>query len=334
MENNEKTEQCIKISVIIPVYNVEKYLPQCVDSVLSQSYQNLEIILVDDGSSDQSGQICDQYGEKDPRVRVIHKTNGGLSDARNAGIQQAAGEYLLFLDSDDFWSDHEAIQRLVLRAQCTQPDVINFSYIKFEEDTGIKVPYISSTEAMPDSLSSKAEQLSYLTNHALYIASACNKMIRRSLFSKGLLFAKGVFSEDIEWSARLLIIADSFDFVPENFYCYRQRSGSISHSISLKNCQDIRDHIIFCVHLAEKAEPCVKNAIYRYTAFQLGTYVKNQAFSSEDSKTCNEDLQQYQWLFRYHGNNKKLKVLYILNHLVPFGSMCSFFRIIYRSKRS
>ena len=326
--------ESLKISVIIPVYNVEKYLNQCVDSVLSQTYRNLEVILVDDGSPDQSPEICDQYAKADPRVRVVHKANGGLSDARNAGIYEACGDYLLFLDSDDFWADCGAVGRLVLRAQQNQPDVINFSYVKFEEDTGIRTPYLGCLEPMPESLTTKEKQLAYLTEHELYIASACNKMIRRSLFFRGLLFTKGVLSEDIEWSARLLAVADSFDFVPENFYCYRQRSGSISHSISLKNCQDIRDHIIFCVQLSEKAEPCVKTALCRYAAFQLGTYVKNQAFSSESPKFYNKDLQQYQWLFQYHGNNKKLKVLYLMNRLVPLGTMCSFFRMIYRSERS
>ena len=90
------------ISVIIPVYNVSQYLPRCIESVINQTYQNLEIILVDDGATDDSGVICDDYARKDPRIRVVHKENGGLSSARNAGIQIARGEYLTFIDSDDY----------------------------------------------------------------------------------------------------------------------------------------------------------------------------------------------------------------------------------------
>ena len=90
------------ISVIVPVYNVEAYLPRCVDSILAQTYKNLEIILVDDGTKDRGGVICDEYAAKDPRVKVIHKENGGLSSARNAGIDVARGEYLAFVDSDDY----------------------------------------------------------------------------------------------------------------------------------------------------------------------------------------------------------------------------------------
>ena len=90
------------ISVIVPIYKVEKYLQKCVDSILAQTYSNLEIILVDDGSPDRCGELCDEYAEKDGRIRVIHKKNGGLSDARNAGIDVAAGKYLAFVDSDDY----------------------------------------------------------------------------------------------------------------------------------------------------------------------------------------------------------------------------------------
>lgn len=111
------------VSVVIPIYNVAQYLSQCVDSVLSQSYQDLEIILVDDGSTDECPKICDDYQQKDVRIRVVHKENGGLSDARNAGMKKATGEWTLFVDSDD-WIDQEAIAKLYQFAIENRCDIV------------------------------------------------------------------------------------------------------------------------------------------------------------------------------------------------------------------
>ena len=105
-------EQSPCVSVIVPVYKVAAYLPRCVDSILAQTWRNLEIILVDDGSPDECGSICDVYAEKDPRIRVIHKENGGLSSARNAGLDTASGEYIGFVDSDD-WIEPEMYARML-----------------------------------------------------------------------------------------------------------------------------------------------------------------------------------------------------------------------------
>ena len=111
------------VSVIVPIYKVEKYLNKCVDSIINQSYKNLEIILVDDGSPDKCGEICDKYAEKDSRVKVIHKENGGLSDARNAGIDIAKGDYLLFVDSDD-WITSNICEVLIKNANDNLSDII------------------------------------------------------------------------------------------------------------------------------------------------------------------------------------------------------------------
>lgn len=102
----------MKISVIIPVYNTEKYLKECVESVLAQTYHNLEILLINDGATDSSPQICESYAKQDARIKLIHKENGGLSDTRNTGIKQCSGDYVLFLDSDDYWDDPKMVKSL------------------------------------------------------------------------------------------------------------------------------------------------------------------------------------------------------------------------------
>ena len=121
------------ISVIIPIYKVEKYLKSCVDSVLSQSYKNIEVILVDDGSPDSCPQICDYYKSLDKRIVVIHKNNGGLSDARNVGLSKANGDYVLFLDSDDLWTEQYAVSRLVaVLATNPEADLVFFQKYSFQ----------------------------------------------------------------------------------------------------------------------------------------------------------------------------------------------------------
>ena len=126
----------IKFSVIVPVYGVEKYIDQCVQSLLIQTYKNYELILVDDGSPDNCGQICDQYAEKDNRIRVVHKKNGGLSSARNAGLDIAKGEYVIFLDSDDFWDDAEALSGINRNLSESKADVLIFPAKRYYEESG------------------------------------------------------------------------------------------------------------------------------------------------------------------------------------------------------
>ena len=144
---------------------------------------------------------------------------------------------------------------------------------KYYEDTGERVPYFNQLPAMPVELTSKKEQLDYIAEHRLYIASACNKLIKRSLFTEKLFFQKGIYSEDIEWCARLMLAAESMDFVCENFYCYRQRRDSITHTINDKKCQDLCNNIIKCIALIDKADSMNRNAIISYAAYQYGTFL-------------------------------------------------------------
>ena len=322
----------MKTSIIIPVYRVENYLSECIDSVLCQNDSDFEVILVDDGSPDRCGAICDEYAARDPRVKVIHKENGGLSDARNAGVSCASGDYILFLDSDDYWADSGVLSRLSDRIELTNADLLNFSYQKCYEDTGRTEPYFAQTEAMPHPLS-LTEQLGWLTERGLYIASACNKLIRRSLLD-GLSFRRGVFSEDIEWCANLLLRARSVDFVPEAFYCYRQRSGSIRHSIGDKNCRDLADAILACLRLCETADEEHLEALTRYTAFQYGTFIANQALAENPQKGCIADLAPHAKVLRHHGGNKKLMILDLGCRILGYSGLCALIRAVYKRKKN
>lgn len=323
----------MRISIIIPVYSVEQYLEKCVESVQKQSYENIEIILVDDGSPDQSPKICDDLVRRDSRIKVIHKMNGGLSDARNVGIRAATGKYILFLDGDDFWDDETALARLIERVKITKPDVLNFSYKKYFEDTDEKFPYISGMKDMPVNIRNKAKQLEFLTKHGLYIASACNKLIRKNILNEKMLFQKGIYSEDIEWCVRLLIYAKSIDFVCENFYCYRQRKTSITHTISKKNCDDLCGTVLKCLDDIDLVEKNEKKYIKRYIAYQYGTFFKVQAQSKENPLESIQRLSKYKWILFYHCGNKKLICLYVSCYILGYKNTCRLIRYIYGKRR-
>ena len=321
-----------KISVIIPIFKVEKYIEQCIAGVTTQTYNDLEIILVDDGSPDCCPQICDEWAKRDRRIQVIHKKNGGLSSARNAGVKAATGDYVIFLDGDDYWDDIHAVERLIQRIQTTHTDVLNYSYKKVSEKTGEQIPYFHDIKDMPPENREKSQQLAYLADHGLYIASACNKMIRREILTDEMLFQEGVYSEDVEWCARLMIRAESMDFVCENFYCYRQNDLSISHTINGKKCRDLCDHIVACIRVADTSPGDIRESLYRYSAYQYGTFFMVQARAVEEPRDCMKELAKHRGILRFHGNNVKLLGLFYLTTLLGYRNTCRLIRLVYGMK--
>ncbi len=323
----------VKISVIIPIYCVENYINTCVESVVTQSYSNTEIILIDDGSPDNCPTLCDFWAKRDDRIIVIHKENGGLSDARNAGIKASSGDYVIFLDGDDFWDDSDALLKLINRLKITNADVLNFSYKKIFIDTNEKVPYFNNISPMPTELVDKNRQLSFLVKNRLYIASACNKIIRRALFDSDLTFEKDVYSEDIEWCARLMLKSNSMDFICENFYCYRQRRDSITHTINYKKCHDLCNNILKCFVLLENANNLEVEALSAYIAYQYGTFFKVQALTETTPRNCIDSLACYSGILSYHNNDKRLLLLNILCKIFGFKFVCKVIRTFYKIRR-
>ena len=227
-------------SIIVPVYNVEKYLGQCIDSVLCQTYENFELILVDDGSPDNCPHMCDAYAQIDKKIRVIHKRNGGLSSARNAGLDIAKGEYVLFLDSDDYWDDKFALEKLRRAIGKRKCDIYITGYKKKYEDNIFRV-YDKSVTIPNISPGDYGEYVKYLMQHNHFTASAWDKIYRRSLIERNnIRFVDNQLSEDIEWSAKILLYTNSIYLTNEDFYVYRKANkGSISYDIGRKNMEDI-----------------------------------------------------------------------------------------------
>ena len=226
-------------SIIVPVYNVEKYLPQCVESILRQTYENFEVILVDDGAKDRSGEICDEFAAKDERVSVIHKQNGGLSSARNAGSREAQGTYILFVDSDDYWSNNTMLMQLSCRLDGKEVLVV-WKYCRCEEESS----FCNDGEKALVKEYVLSRDYNMLIGKGILFASAWYEAIPKVWFENhNLFFEEGVVSEDIEWFGRVLECTTDIAYFESVFYVYRIRQGSISNSVSVKTISDISKHI-------------------------------------------------------------------------------------------
>ena len=220
----------LKLSVIVPVFNVERYLPKCVDSLLDQnlSLEEYEIILVDDGSPDRCGEICDEYAARYSHIRVVHRENGGLSAARNNGIDEAQGTYLQFVDSDDYLEPN-VLKSLLDKMEQDQLDVLRFNYQnvneRFEifEPNKVSKPFVDFRDEVCDGLT-------FLTERLGYACYACQFVIRRELLDR-CRFKVGVYFEDTEWTPRLLLQAARVNSTDLVVYYYMMRTGSITQSI-------------------------------------------------------------------------------------------------------
>lgn len=209
------------ISVIVPIYKVENFLKKCVDSIINQTYKNLEIILVDDGSPDNCPQICDEYARQDSRIKVIHKENGGLSDARNAGMKIANGEYVAFIDSDDYISG-DFIETLYNAMKAENSDIVECDVVRFEDGT---TPSVINDNCEINSFSTE-KGLSLLISEDKFHQHVWNKLYKSVLALK-IPFAKGKLNEDEFWTYQVFGQAERVTKINKSMYFYLQRSGSI-----------------------------------------------------------------------------------------------------------
>lgn len=304
-----------KFSVIIPVYKTVKELPRCVDSVLAQEFKDFEIILVDDGSPDGSGKICDKYASTNEQINCIHQENQGVSVARNTGLKFAKGEYVLFLDSDDAWNDSKALTKLnSIIKEDPNTDVICFGYMLFDSNGQIRktcVPYITK-EAIE-----KYDVVKQLVYSYQYYNAAYLKVLKRDFLIKNRIeFKKGILSEDISWSGDVLLHAKNIKVYSSAFYNYILRSsGSITSSVGKKNVVDILSQIedgIFQVEKESENED-IKQLYYEYWAYQFATVlgdiprIKNEPDYEEIVDKCKE----YTFLLDYH-HVKKVYIVFLI----------------------
>ena len=218
-----------KVSIIVPIYKVEDYIRECLDSILAQNYPDFELILVDDGSPDDSGRICDDYAKGDNRIKVVHKVNGGISSARNAGLEVAKGEWIMHVDGDD-WIEPDMIESLIEAAQITGADMVIGDFVKYGPSAGYnKLPTWSS------------DKKKSMTNYIAYVMTTIwGSIAKRSLYADhSLKSPDGIsYCEDFHLIVRLCHFANKIVNVHRPFYHYRYRPTSIMSNMNGKTEAD------------------------------------------------------------------------------------------------
>ena len=293
-------------SIIIPVYNVEKYIDKCIYSVIEQEYKNFEIILVDDGSPDRCPEICDEYAKKDSRIRVIHKVNGGLSSARNCGINIATGEYILFLDSDDFWNSKKALMNLYDSLKNEDIDVLVYN--------NIERSCITNKEKVCDRIydvgfmenASKEETLKYLLQNNLFPGAAWLTVTKRKmLINKKLYFIEGIKAEDIDWLIKVYLEADTFSAINEAFYVYlKYRNDSITGTADAKSIDDLLYTIgLWQNKLRDDSNKYIANDFNRLLGWHYACdlLVYNN-LNRNQKKEYKKKLKVYKYMLKYPNN--------------------------------
>lgn len=290
------------LSIVVPVYNVEKYLDTCLQSILKQGVDNYEILLIDDGSIDKSGEICDKYGQHYPNIKVIHQENRGLSGARNTGIINASGKYLLFIDSDDFIAKG-ALKRIYQIIEYNGDiDILLLDRVSFFTDKFVETNKPLYNEKRINNRQCR-DVLDYLVSLDKFPVSACAKMYRTKLIaSNEIFFEKGIYSEDVDWIVRVLQYTQTFHYESFPYYYYRYgRQGSISNSKS----EDLIKSVIYIIKkwARKDSEDDYQHIINGVMSFMYILAIYNYSIlSKKKKKKYKKDVYEYKWLLNKSKN--------------------------------
>lgn len=296
----------IKLSIIVPVYNVERYIEKCVNSIMNQTFKEFELILVDDGSTDSCGVICDKYANLDPRVKVIHKKNGGLSSARNVGIKMSSAKYIAFVDSDD-WIDEKMYEIMYkIMEKNENIDIVQCGYIDAEsEDIEIETNYNSiEFEVMDKKLALK----NIYGLNAKENVVAWNKIYKYHLFNE-ISFPEGKIHEDMFTTHRLLYKSNQVAFINEKLYFYRKTPNSITNSKfnvkKLDLLEAFKDRMIFFKNIDEYE-------LYSQSLLSYMNYLKEFYFKSKkelENKRIAKNIQlEHRKFLKIFLKNKRVSI--------------------------
>lgn len=303
-----------KFSVIVPVYNVEKYLDECVKSVLTQSFTDWEMILVDDGSTDGCPAMCDEFSKKDSRIKVIHKKNGGSSSARNAGLKVAGGDYIIFLDSDDFYNDEKAFETFANNLK-NDEDVLVFGCTDFNMNTGKTIVSRTGYDIELISKNDCAKTLHYLLSSKMIPGSAWLFCFKRNLVvNNQISFKEGIQNEDYDFVLSVFTSCKSINAIDNPFYSYRQgRAESITGSSNIKMIYGIEYTINKWIKRSENIEnEVIKKDVLNYIAFiySTGFVVCGRMKGDTNKQQAVKILKKYKHILKF-GYWKKTKIIKI-----------------------
>lgn len=305
-----------KVSVIVPVYNVENYVAKCLASISAQDYQNLEIIVVDDGSTDQSGEICEAYAQQDPRVQVIHQTNGGLSAARNTGLEQLTGEYVCFIDSDD-WIEPDFISLLLTGISMCQAEIAVLKLKKIADEK--KLTVLTTTDPDWQVMERKTAMKNLFTNNKIGY-SANNKLFASQLFQT-IRFPVGKLMEDKATTYRLIDQCQRVAINRSLKYHYFQSPDSILRGrFNPQKFDSFTIHEMIMTFIDQHYPEVSVNVRTRfvYEAIRMMmSMIENNYTQAADFKKCYAVLQKYQSMVQQDPDfSPKLKRLttFLLNH--------------------
>lgn len=299
-------------SIIIPAFNTEIYIEQCLDSIIRQTFSDYEVVIVDDGSTDNTRMICESYASKDRRFKVYHKDNGGASSARNYALQYISGTYVVFLDSDDFWNSEDVLKNIFVLLNESSSDVLYTTPIRFYPENDMYIPQVLKCNRSKVVYKKKGEAMNnLLRSDGLHTGMPRYIIKRKIIVDNHMNFVVGETGEDLTWCAKVLLYCNTFDVYTTPFYVYRKRKGSVSSTITQKKLDDLYNNIRRCTELAGVLDDEeALGAFLGYISFQFGTYMMAVAKNKNVGNDRNMSrVKEYKYLLKY-GKNRKVKMLH------------------------
>lgn len=307
----------IKFSIIVPIYNSSGYLEYCLNSILNQSYKHFELILVNDGSSDNSLNICVNFRSKDNRIILINKENGGAGSARNVGLEKAVGDFIIFCDSDDYWNTSNFLEIVSSTIKKEEPELIIFDYKKLYNN---KYEFNIERKWEVIKYKEKEDILNYLMTKKKFTTSANWKVIKKNiLIDNNISFLEGTIAEDMDWGMRVYSHSKEIVYIDKKFYFYRQREGSITRSLNEEKINNLWNMIEDCTGKKAEEQDIPIIIIYKYFSFHyfvLLAIIASSKIKNKKQMIC--ILKKKRWLLKYIPNNR-LKVISYLRYIIGFN---------------